>query len=69
MLADTEDTSLSHNEQLFCAVSPGLYSFFMNDAFPTNYFPFPAEVDSVLDFSACNSDNECETLKANNAQN
>ena len=41
----------------------------MNDAFPTNYFPFPAEVDSVLDFSACNSDNECETLNATNTRN
>jgi hypothetical protein len=53
---------------LFCAVSPGLVSFFMNEAYPTNNFPFPAEVDSIPDFSACNSDNERETLKANNAR-
>jgi len=53
---------------LFCAASPGLYSFFMNEAYPTNYFPFPAEVDSILDFSACNSDNERETLKATNTR-
>ena len=54
---------------LFCAASPGLYSFFTNDAYPTDYFPFPDEVDSVPDFSACNSDNERETLQATNARN
>jgi len=53
---------------LFCATSPGLYSFFTNDAYHTDYFPFPDEVDSVPDFSACNSDNEHETLKATNAR-
>ena len=53
---------------LFCAVSPGLYSFFTNETYPTNYFLFPAEVDSIPDFSACNSDNERETLKATNAR-
>ena len=52
---------------LFCAASPGLYSFFTNNAYPTDYFPFPDEVDSVPDFSACNSGNEHETLKATNA--
>jgi hypothetical protein len=36
---------------LFCAASPGLYSFFTNESYPTNYFPFPAEVDSIPDFS------------------
>ena len=54
---------------LFCAASPDLYSFFMNKAYPTNYFPFLAEVDSIPDFSARNSDNEHETLKATNAHN
>ena len=53
---------------LFCAGSPGLYSFFMNDAYPTDYFTFLDEVDSIPDFSLCNSDNEHETLKANNAR-
>jgi len=53
---------------LFCAVSPGLYSFFTDEAYPTNYNPFSAEVDSIPDFSACNSDNEHETLKATNAR-
>ena len=54
---------------LFCAASPGLYSFSTNGTYPTNYFLFPAEVDSILDFSACNSDNEHETLKATNSLN
>jgi hypothetical protein len=54
---------------LFCAESPGLYSFFTNNAYPTDYFPLPDEVNSVPDFSACNSDNERETLKATNARN
>jgi len=53
---------------LFCAASPGLYSFFTNETYPANYFPFPAEVDSIPDFSACNSDNGRETLKATNAR-
>ena len=53
---------------LFCAASPGLYSFFTNEAYPTNYFPFLAEVDSIPDFSACNSDNESKTFKATNAR-
>ena len=53
---------------LLCAASPGLYSFFTNKAYPTNYFLFPAEVNSIPDFSACNSDHEHETLKATNAR-
>jgi len=27
---------------LFCAASPCLYSFFMNEAYPTNFFPVPS---------------------------
>ncbi len=52
---------------LFCAVSPGLYSFFTKEAYPSTFFPFPTEVPSVPDFSTYNSDNERETLKATNA--
>jgi len=78
MFADTEDTCLHHNEHVvLCCVtrslffrdaSPGLYSFFTQDAYPADYFPFLDEVDSVPDFSACNSDNERKTLKATNAR-
>ena len=53
---------------LFCAASPGLYSFFTQEAYPAYFFPFPDEVDAVPDFSACNSDNKSETLKATNAR-
>jgi len=53
---------------LFCAASPGLYSFFTTEAYPSTFFPFPPEVDAVPDFSTCNSDNERETLKATNAR-
>jgi hypothetical protein len=53
---------------LFCAASPGLYSFFTTEAYPTTFFPFLDEVDAVPDFSACNSDNEQETLIATNAR-
>jgi len=52
---------------LFCAASSGLYYFFMQEAYPSTFFPFPNEVPSVPDFSTCNSDNEHETLKATNA--
>ena len=53
---------------LFCAASPGLYSFFITKAYPASFFPFPVEVDAILDFSTCTTDNERETLKATNAR-
>ncbi len=53
---------------LFCAASPGLYSFFTNEAYPSTFFPFRTKVPSVPDFSTCNSDNKRETLKATNAR-
>ncbi len=43
---------------LFCAASPGLYSFFTTEAYPSTFVPFPNEIDAVPDFSACNLDNE-----------
>jgi hypothetical protein len=52
---------------LFCAASPGLYSFFTTEAYPASFFPFPPEVDAVPDFSTCTSDNKYKTLKATNA--
>jgi hypothetical protein len=53
---------------LFCAASPGLYSFFTTKAYPASFFPFPVEVDAIPDFSACTTDNERKTLKAKNAR-
>ena len=54
---------------LFCVASPGLYSFFTNKTYLSDYFQFLDEVDSIPDFSAYNSDNERETLKVTNAHN
>jgi hypothetical protein len=53
---------------LFCAESPGLYSFFTTKAYPASFFLFPVEVDAIPDFSACTTDNERKTLKATNAR-
>jgi hypothetical protein len=53
---------------LFCAASPGLYSFFTNEAYPTSYFPYQVEVDAVPNFATCQTDNECKTLKATHAR-
>ncbi len=52
---------------LFCAASPGLYSFFTTEAYPTSFFLFLPEVDAVPDFPTCILDNERKTLKATNA--
>ncbi len=49
---------------LFCAASPGLYSFFTNKPYPTDFFPFPTRVATIPDFAACTSDNERKSLKA-----
>ncbi len=49
---------------LFYAMSPGLYSFFTNEAYPTSYFPFPIEIDAVPNFATCQTDNKHKTLKA-----
>jgi hypothetical protein len=54
---------------LFCATSPGLYSFFTNKAYPTSYFPFPIEVVPVPTFATCQTDHECKALKATHACN
>jgi hypothetical protein len=54
---------------LFCAASPGLYSFFTTEAYPASFFLFPVEVDAIPDFSTCTTDNERETLKTTNARN
>jgi hypothetical protein len=53
---------------LFLAASPDLYSYFTNKTYPSSYFPFPKEVDDIPDFSACTSNNECESLKATHAR-
>ncbi len=52
---------------LFWAAVPDLYAFFMKEAYPTTFFPFPKEVEEVLDFNNCTNDNQCETLKSTHA--
>jgi hypothetical protein len=54
---------------VFCAASPGLYSFFTNKVYPTGYFPLPNEVDAVPNFATCQTDNKSDTLKATHAHN
>ncbi len=49
---------LATMNMLFCATSPGLYSFITNKPYPARCFSFPQEVDAIPDFSACTSDNE-----------
>jgi hypothetical protein len=68
--SQTQKTPASDKiNMLFCAASPGLYSFFTTKAYPASFFLFPPEVDAVPNFSTCTSDNECKTLKAMNAHN
>jgi hypothetical protein len=43
-----------------------LLHFFTQEDYLADYILFPHEVDTVPDFSACNSDNERKTLKATN---
>jgi hypothetical protein len=52
---------------LFRAASPGLYSFFTTETYPASFFPFPTEVDAVLDFSGCTTNNKHEILKSTHA--
>jgi hypothetical protein len=52
---------------LFCAASPGLYSFFTTETYPAIFFPFPTEVDAVPNFSGCTTNNERETVKSTHA--
>jgi hypothetical protein len=66
--AQTHKTPASPKmNMLLCAAALDLYSFFTMEAYPTNFFPFPKEVDAVPDFSACNTDNEREMLKSTHA--
>ncbi len=42
---------------LFCAASPGIYSFFTNKMYPSSYILFLKEVDAVPDFTNYQMDN------------
>ena len=45
-------------------VDPGLYTHYSaGEAYPTNEYPFPSEVDEVPDFSVCNNDSDRAAAK------
>jgi hypothetical protein len=47
----THKTPVSKDmNMLFCAATPDLYAFFMKEAYPKTFFPFPKEVEEVPDF-------------------
>ncbi len=49
---------------LYVVVDPGLYTHYSaGEAYPVANYPFPVDVNKVLDFSACNNDNDCTTAK------
>jgi hypothetical protein len=52
---------------LFCAAVPDLYAFFMKEAYPKEFFPFPKEVEEVPDFKNCTDNNQREMLKSTHA--
>ncbi len=52
---------------LFCAAAPDLYAFFVKEAYPKEFFPFPKKVEEVPDFKNCTDDNQRETLKLTHA--
>jgi hypothetical protein len=66
--AQTHKTpAFTRMNMLFCAASPGLYSFFTTEAYPASFFLFPTEVDAVPDFFGCTTNNARETLKSTHA--
>jgi hypothetical protein len=66
--AQTHKTpALKDMNMLFCAAAPDLYAFFMKEAYPKTFFPFPKEVEEIPDFNNCTDDNQRETLKSMHA--
>jgi len=53
---------------LYVMVDPGLYTHYSaGEAYPTNDYPFPAEVDEVPDYGVCNNDNDRAAAKIRHA--
>ena len=49
---------------LYVAVDPGLYTHYSaGEAYPADDYPFPDDVDEVLNFSACNNGNDRAAAK------
>jgi hypothetical protein len=52
---------------LFCTCPKEVYGFFMTNAYPTNFAPFPPVVDKVPDYMQCTDDNDRVTVRAKHA--
>ena len=63
--AQTHKSTISKKMNLLCvAVNPGLYTHYSaGEAYPTNDYPFPAEVNEVHDFSVYNNNNDHAAAK------
>jgi hypothetical protein len=49
---------------LYVAVDPGLYTHYSaGEVYPSNDYPFPADVDEVPDFRECATDNDRAAAK------
>jgi hypothetical protein len=49
---------------LYVAVDPGLYTHYSaSEVYPSNNYPFPADVDEVPDFRACTTDKDRAAAK------
>ena len=60
--------SLKEDELAIVAVDPGLYTLYSaGEAYPTNDYPFPAEVDELPNFSVCNNNNDHAAAKITHA--
>ena len=67
--AQTHKSTISKKMNLlYVAVDPGLYTHYSaGEAYPTNDYPFPPDVDEVPDFRACNTDNDRAAAKITHA--
>ncbi len=67
--AQTHKSTISKKMNLLnVAVDPGLYTHYSaSEAYPANDYPFPDDVDEVLNFSACNNNNDRAAAKITHA--
>jgi hypothetical protein len=68
MFSNSENYCFHQNEHVVLCSITNSYSFFTTEAYPVSFFPFPIEVDTIPDFSACTTDIKREILKATNAR-
>jgi hypothetical protein len=67
--AQTHKSTISKKMNLlYVAVDPNLYLHYSaGEAYPNASYPFPVDVDEVLDFSACTTDNDRTGAKISHA--